>query len=371
MDTLPRQFTALWFCGLWEESSIKFSLKRKFYRIVVLTLIYAFTLSEIIQFSLTCESLENFVEIYPSLTYIVFCWKVLNFIRKESAMRQMLSNFQESSFKPRTTEEFIILDKYLNKSQLICKYITSVLLLCGISIVLTPLLKWGEGVELPFNLYYPFEVTKPTVFVITYVFQSALNTFSIFINITLDTTVYGFLLLTIGQFELFAFRLEKVSADEKLIKEFVKHHVRILRLVKQIESFFMIAILPFFMCSLLILCTIIFQIAQEENTLNGNWFQFFTLVQYVICVLSQIFLYCWYGCRVDEKSKDVASAIYYSNWVFSTHADRKSLSLMMINADGGSPISFRSLCSLNLQTFGWVIKTSYAAVNLLKQAAVA
>lgn len=262
MDTLPRQFAALWFCGLWEESNIKFSIKRKCYRIVVLTLIHGFTLSEIIQFFLTCESLENFVEIYPSLTYIVFCWKVLNFIRKESAMREMLSNFQESSFKPRTTEEFMILDKYLNKSQLIFKYITSVLLLCGISIVLTPLLKWGEGVELPFNLYYPFEVTKPTVFVITYVFQSVLNTFSILINITLDTTVYGFLLLSIGQFELFAFRLENANADEKLIKEFVKHHVRILRLVKQIESFFMIAILPFFMCSLLILCTIIFQIAQ-------------------------------------------------------------------------------------------------------------
>ena len=262
MDTLPRQFTALWCCGLWEESNVRFPFERKFYRIVVLTLIHVFTLSEIIQFFLTCESLENFVEIYPSLTYIVFCWKVMNFIRKESDMRDMLSNFQEYSFKPKTNEELVILDKYLNKSQLIYIYITSVLLLCGVSIVLTPLLKWGEGIELPFNLYYPFEVTKPTVFIIAYIFQSVLNTFSILINITLDTTVYGFLLLTIGQFELFSYRLENVDEDKKSIKESVKHHVRILRLVRQIESFFMIAILPFFMCSLLILCTIIFQIAQ-------------------------------------------------------------------------------------------------------------
>ena len=269
MDVLPRQFSSLSYCGLWEENRVKFPLKRKIYKTLVISLIYYFTLAEVTQFFLTCESLENFVEIYPSVTYAVFTSKVMNFLLKENDMREILSNFKDNSFKSKSPQETAILNKYFKKSQQIFVYTTGILQLCGISIALTPLIKWKDGIQLPFDLYSPYDVSEPTIFVITYIFQSVLNSFSILINITLDTTVYGFMLLTIGQFELCAYRIENSSLDEKAIssetiKECIEHHVRILNLVKQIESFFMIVVFPFFVCSLLILCTIIFQIAQVQ-----------------------------------------------------------------------------------------------------------
>ena len=270
MDTLPRQFTATWFCGVWEKSTIKCRLERKFYRVAVLIVIHIFTLSQITQFFLTYESFENFVEIYDSLIYIVYCWKVVNFLRKEKNMREMLSNFQEnSSFKPRTAQELEIFDKYFNRSQLIFKYLMTVFMFCDISTVVMPLLKWGKGVELPLKLYYPYDLTESTVFFFTYVSQFVIITFSIILNVTLDTIVYGILILTIGQFELFSCRLENCSEfDGKCIGEYIKHHVRILRLVKQTESFFMITIFPFFLCSLLIICTVIFQMAKVGQVKN-------------------------------------------------------------------------------------------------------
>lgn len=267
MDILPSQFTSLWLCGIWEEDILKSSLERKFYRIIVLLLIHSFTLSEIIQFFRTCESLENFVEIYPSLTFVIFCWKVVNFILKKNDMREILNEFRDQLFKPSSFEEKAIVEKYFRKSQQIFKFVISLFTLCGISIALTPLLKWNEKIELPFNLYYPFDVSSPIIFTTTYAFEALLNSFSIIINITLDTTVYGFMLVTIGQFELCAYRLEN-SGEEDIglssdkIKEYVNHHVLILKIVKQIESFFMVAILPFFLFSLLTFCTIIFQVAQ-------------------------------------------------------------------------------------------------------------
>ncbi|XP_051167654.1 odorant receptor 46a-like [Leptopilina boulardi] len=372
MDILPSQFTSLWLCGLWEDN-VKSSLERKFYRFIVLLLIHCFTLSEIIQFFRTCESLEHFVEIYPSLTFIIFCWKVVNFIIKKNDMREILNEFRHHLFKPSTIEENLIVDKYYRKSQKIFKFIITIFTLCGISIALTPLLKWKEKIMLPFNLYYPFDVSSPIIFTTTYAFESLLNSFSIIINVTLDTTVYGFMLITIGQFELCACRLENSSVNETngisldKIKEYVNHHVLVLKIVKQIESFFMVAVLPFFLISLLTFCTIIFQIAQQKSLLDGNLFQYIMLIQYVTCVLSQIFLYCWYGCLIDEKSKDVSSAVYSSNWVQSNYSNRRNLLLMLLIAERGSSISFQSLCTLNLQTFGWVIKTSYAAVNLLNK----
>lgn len=262
MDVLPSQFTSLWLCGLWEDN-VKSTLERKCYRIIVLLLIHCFTLLEIVQFFLTCESLEHFVEIYPSLTFIIFCWKVVNFITRKSDMREILNEFRDRLFKPLSNEEKAIVDKYFRKSQAIFKFIVTIFTFCGISIALTPLLNWKEKIELPFNLYYPFDVSSPIIFTTTYAFESLLNSFSIIINVTLDTTVYGFMLITIGQFELCAYRLENSSGITKdKIKEYVNHHVLVLRIVKEIESFFMITILPFFLLSLLTFCTIIFQMAQ-------------------------------------------------------------------------------------------------------------
>ena len=54
------------------------------------------------------------------------------------------------------------------------------------------------------------------------------------------------------------------------------------------------------------------------------------------------------------QSKSVSMAVYNSNWVISSYAERRSLSLMLMIAEKGSSISLHSLCILNLQTFAWV-----------------
>ncbi|XP_051167653.1 uncharacterized protein LOC127285598 isoform X2 [Leptopilina boulardi] len=318
MDILPRQFKTMWFCGVWNEET-KFPKLRKIYKIFVLFMIHYFTLAEIIEFFITADNVENFADIYPALTFLQFCFKVINFVYKENDMNEILKNFRDNTFLAKTKEEDLILKKYFMKSQKI--FLINVFVeICGIFIILTPLMKHEENteIELPFKMYHIFDVRHPIIFIGMYIYQSLLNAFSILCTITLDTMVMGFLLITIGQFELCAYRIENFSKKEKIsatnsIKDYVKHHVRILDVVKQIEAFFMIIIFPFFFCSLVILCTILFKIAQEDSLFNGH---LVTLAQYVTTILSLVFLFCWFGFQVDEK----------------------------------------------------VVKTSYAAVNLMKQA---
>ena len=265
MNVLPKQFSSLLYCGLWEEDALKFSLKKKLYRAITILLIFYFCLGAIISFFITYESFENITAIYDPLINIVFTFKVMNFLLKENNVREILTNFENNSFKSKSPEETAILNIYIKKSQDIFVYLMGMLQLCSLSIALNPLLQRKEETQLPTNLYTPYDTSQSTSFVITYIFQCLLTSFSIFVNITLDTTVYGLMLITIGQFELCAHRIENFSKNNKaisaeIIKECIEHHVRILNLVKQIESFFMIVVLPFFVSSLFILCTIIVQI---------------------------------------------------------------------------------------------------------------
>lgn len=256
----------MWFCGLWNENTT-FPTLRKIYKVFVLFMIHYFTFAEMLQFLLSADNVENFADIYPTLTFLQFCFKAVNFVWKERDMHEILINFRNKTFEPKSKEEHSILKKYFIKSQQIF-LINAFVEVCGVFIVITPLMKQEEGVEieLPFKMYHIFNITHPTVFAGMYVYQSLLNAFSILCTITLDTMVFGFLLITIGQFELCAYRIENFQKSEKAssnsIKEYVNHHVHILDVVKQIESFFMIVIFPFFFCSLLILCTILFKIAQ-------------------------------------------------------------------------------------------------------------
>ena len=267
MNVLPRQFSSLSYCGLWEEKSVKLTFKKTFYRAFTISLIFYLNLAGIIYFVITYESFEDIVEIYHPILFSVFTFQVMNFLLRKNFLRTILINFEDNSFKSRSPEETAILSKYLKKSQQIFMFIMIMVETCTFSMSLSPLFELKEGIRLPLNIYTPYDVSQPTLFIITYIFQFLLISLEVFINIALDTIVYGLMLLTMGQFELCAYRIENSSQDEKTIssetiKKCIEHHVRILNLVKQIESLFMIGVSPFIVFSLLILCTTIFQIIQ-------------------------------------------------------------------------------------------------------------
>ncbi|XP_051167918.1 odorant receptor 49b-like [Leptopilina boulardi] len=78
------------------------------------------------------------------------------------------------------------------------------------------------------------------------------------------------------------------------------------------------------------------------------------LLYYIFCIVAQSYMYCWYGTELEERMKKVAVAVYEIDWTFSTPAEVKSLTLMILIAQKGSTISYKGLCSLSNETFGWV-----------------
>nr|QGW50395.1 odorant receptor 68 [Chouioia cunea] len=121
-------------------------------------------------------------------------------------------------------------------------------------------------------------------------------------------------------------------------------------------------VLPLMFLSLITFCTSVYNVSQSKNS-GAEWFSFFI---YLVCLLCQLCCYCWFGNELKLKSTAVRESIYNSDWTTLKPVDRKSLYLIMLSCQREMSISYHGFCTLTIDIFVWVLKTSYGAYNLLK-----
>ncbi|KAM0734596.1 Odorant receptor Or2 [Formica fusca] len=82
-------------------------------------------------------------------------------------------------------------------------------------------------------------------------------------------------------------------------------------------------------------------------------------------MLTQIFIYCWFGNKVKSKSIQLADSVFQVEWPMLSNSLKKDLLIIMQRAI--IPIEFTTahIISLNLDSFVALLKTSYSAYNLL------
>ncbi|XP_014486424.1 PREDICTED: odorant receptor 46a, isoform A-like [Dinoponera quadriceps] len=115
--------------------------------------------------------------------------------------------------------------------------------------------------------------------------------------------------------------------------------------------------------STLVVCSNLFQLAMAAVDAN-----ILPLILYTACMLSQIFIYCWFGNEVKIKSLQVTDNVYKIKWLALDNRIKKGLLLIMKRS--ASPIEFTSavVITMNLDSFVSVLKASYSVFNLLKRA---
>ncbi|KAK0093799.1 hypothetical protein PV326_012631, partial [Microctonus aethiopoides] len=95
--------------------------------------------------------------------------------------------------------------------------------------------------------------------------------------------------------------------------------------------------------------------------------EFLTIIGYLMCMLMQIFIYCFYGNAVIHKSINLYNEIYAMDWLILDVSTKKSLLIIMKRTL--RPIKFTSghLVVLSLKSFNRLIKLSYSMYNVLHQ----
>ncbi|XP_011496971.1 PREDICTED: odorant receptor 46a, isoform A-like [Ceratosolen solmsi marchali] len=360
MDILPFHFRTLQLCGMWYEDN-RFVILKIIYRITAMFVVFTVIIGQFIRLITMQDNIDDLSDnLFITLTFISFCLKILNFIIRRHEMEDLLHDFRLPVYQSRSFEEEKIILEYSNTAKNIFFFFLCITQISGIILLIMPILISTDNVfYLPYKTYRPYS-TSNISFWITYAMQVFTSFYGISLNVSLDTMTYGFIILTVGQFKINSYRLINCTLS---IKDFIIHHKLIQNTAIKIESFFICVIVPHFFFTLLVICCSIFQISQKPVAS----YEFFTICMYIICILWEIFFYCWFGNELGLQSQSVADSLYSSKWLSCTTQEKRNLWLAMLYAQSGSNISFHGQCTLSLRTFLWIIKTSYALFSLLKQ----
>ncbi|NP_001177533.1 odorant receptor 124 [Nasonia vitripennis] len=363
MDILPLNFRILRYCGIWYELPEHLWLVKIVYKIFVVVVIFSFTLSELIELALTYDDLQNLTEcLFLTLTFLALCFKMINFMCRQESLKALLNTFRDEICQPKTLEEKDIIEKNRSMLRLFCISYFSLGILSGSTLVFVPFASFKSSkIELPIKTYQPYDVEDFVLFSLTYFHQILSMYLGVLINVSLDMLVCGFIFLTCGQLDLCYYRI--VSSNMYTMNNNIRHHAVTKDIVKKMQSFSIVVVVPLFIFSLITLCTSLFLMPEKEIMS----FEFITLFIYLTCMLTQIFLYCWFGNELQLKSKTISDAVYHSNWTRLTPKLRRNLLFTMFISQNGLMISFHGQCSLSINTYVSILKTSYAAFNLLRK----
>ena len=265
MDILPLNFATLYYCGLWSADDQKYWLMKMIYRTFVVILIFCITLSELIELTMS-ENIAHLTEcLFLTLTITALCAKMINFITRQKNMNCLLNELRSEICQPKNSDEEKILLKYQTQAKNIFKTLGGLAVPTGLLLIIVPIA--NQKRELPVRGYQPVSLDHTLYFVVVYFFQAVGIIISILINVSLDILLAGLILLVCGQFELCSHRIMISSKNQSFstIKESIRHHVIMLRLVRRIQSFFILVAVILFMLSLLTICTSLFQFPQVRT----------------------------------------------------------------------------------------------------------
>ncbi|XP_011058416.1 PREDICTED: odorant receptor 82a-like [Acromyrmex echinatior] len=156
---------------------------------------------------------------------------------------------------------------------------------------------------------------------------------------------------------------ESDKAEQKLAA-IVKHHLRILSFISQVESIMHKAALVE-----LTGCTVIMSLLGYYTIMAWETLDTAKVTSSLIVYLSMgfnIFIFCYIGEIITEQCRLVGEMVYMTDWYNLHHKTARSLILIIARSNDVIKITAGKLFRLSIATFGNVIKTSVVYLNFLR-----
>ncbi|KAG5321699.1 OR46A protein, partial [Acromyrmex heyeri] len=292
------------------------------------------------------------------LTIVAVCCKATVVVVRRNAIINLVQILLKAPYKPRDEDEVAIQTKF-DKFIRSCSIKYSLLATSSVTgTTIGSVLSVMQG-HLPYRIWLPCNYNVTMTFWIISVHQILTIIFATIINVGTETLVFGLILQTCAQLEIFKSRLHKF-----IIKKTVTYlgHARSLY-AKTVNIIFNQVLFVQFFSSILVLCTSVYYLSMHIKELSAAA----SLLVYTICMFVQIFVYCWSGNEVMLKSMSIADAIYNTNWPLLSINEKRGLLMIMIRST--IPVKFTSsfLITLSLQSYSNILKTSYSAFSVLQK----
>ncbi|XP_011050409.1 PREDICTED: odorant receptor 49b-like [Acromyrmex echinatior] len=305
---------------------------------------YSFTFSQFMDVVLNVDNPDDFTNtLYTMLTMFAADYKIFDLFVNHESFAKLIQNLTEGTFKPLLLVEIEIQRKFDKIIQNLAKCYTILIMITYIGHVLISLLINFKKRQLTFRGWIPYNYSSFMLFCLTYAHQYVGVILACLVSVACDSLIIGLLLHVCCQIMILQYRLKSLINDQNTLRDCVRQHRHIIKFAYAINKRFT--------------RIIAFQFV-------ANFIAFFA---YTLCILVQIFIYCWFGNKLKLMSLQLVDSIFEIEWIPLDLKTKKSLLVIMTRAM--KPIEFNSayILNMNLDSFVALLKTSYSAYNLLSQ----
>ncbi|XP_077264581.1 odorant receptor 4-like isoform X2 [Temnothorax americanus] len=364
-DLLKHTLALMTVAGCWRPLPWISSYKQKIYNaytFLVILLLYTFAISQFVAMVLNAGNPEEFTSIlYIMMAVCIGIFKISSMWLNRKNVADIINTLTETSFRPEIPGELKIrqnFDKIIRNNTLFCFVLVESTCVC---IALTSLFTNFRTGDLTYKAWLPFNYSSSALFSLVYTHQLISMATCALVNLACDCFICGLLLHVCCQIEILEYRLNK-SHTWKNLRDCVRHHDLIYDFASVMNERFAKIIAIQFITSMLVVCSNLYQLAQ--TTLSAKYLP---LVLYTVCMMIEIFIYCWFGNEVKLKSLQIIDHVFEMDWPELN--DRFKKALLMIMNRATIPIEFTSayLFSMNLESFVGVLRISYSTYTLLQR----
>ncbi|XP_053982822.1 uncharacterized protein LOC128878561 [Hylaeus volcanicus] len=359
----PVEFTSLYivnvnlasFMALLKLSYSAFNLLKQDKEYLVVT--------QILDIMFNVNSQQDFSDnFYMTAGVFITCFKLCNLLTSRENYAILIGSLQKEPFTPKNDDEIEIQTRFDKWAQWNAIVYTTMIDSCLVCLLTGSIFTGYRNRKLMYRVWLPYNYSSSILFTITYAHQAAGMSICALVNSAYDTLFSGLLIHTYCIFEILGYRLKNIiKYGDNSAKQCARLHNYIYKFATMANKEFKTVVLAQFMMSMFLLCFDLYQLTQNEMQSD-----FVSLVLYTFCTIMQILYYCWYGNEVKVKSLEIPEMIIESNWTSLSNDDKKILLMIMRRAR--VPIQFSSvkLVTVDLNSFKTIVKTSYSALNVLR-----
>ncbi|KAK9309143.1 hypothetical protein QLX08_001102 [Tetragonisca angustula] len=217
--------------------------------------------------------------------------------------------------------------------------------------------------------YYPYDTITSPNYELTMISQVIGGTYSVLIYPSVDTFIAMLVLHACGQITNLKNELKEIHPHEKTkLKKIVRKHNYIARFVETIENNFNRMLLIQMLGCIVQLCFQTFQalMSLEEKNEQYMTFQIIFLCCYVMCMSTQLFLYCYVGEKLTFESTDIAETAYHCEWYNLSPEIARLLIIIMCRARA-SPLKLTAgkFCWFTILLYSQVVRTAVSYISVL------
>nr|QIJ45784.1 olfactory receptor [Glyphodes pyloalis] len=380
--SLARQIKYLRFGGLYKldsKSPTTHKILHTIYMRGVLCFFIVYTIQQILKIHEVRGNMDKVMgTMFLLLTNMDCIYKISIFSTKPIQIEEIFNVLKGPIFNQREPEHRNILLDTVRQAFIVFRIFNSMCLFTCFLWVLHPTILHMQGKSVEFTVWLPFDVNSDPQYYIAVFYVWVQTTALAYCNSTMDIIIV--FLLEQCRTQVSILRLDLVNLVEKSKKEavetscrysyvlerrmknIVKHHKEILSAADKIQDTFGGCTFCQFFVSGWILCTSVYRIVSVAPAS----IEFVSMVMYVVCILLQVYLYCYYGTELTYESEKLIQSAYTADWLEIPVKQRRYLITFMERIKKPICPMAGYIIPLSNATFISIVRSSFSFYAFLK-----